>query len=126
MKQPKHTDKAAEKPHTADAPPEPTQDAAAADSAAAAKPAAAPGGEPRPGQKFLTLSWPLPDNIPERALAEAQLVVKAKGDKGRRRAGFAFSREETVIPLTELKAGQIAALADDRELVVAVRVPAPS
>lgn len=48
----------------------------------------------------------------------ALLVVRAKSERGRRRAGFAFVREPTVILLSDLSAAQCAAIKADPELIV--------
>lgn len=47
------------------------------------------------------------------------VIVKSRSDRGRRRAGFAFTREETRIPVADLSVDQLAALAADTELIVA-------
>ncbi|MGL5166640.1 MAG: HI1506-related protein [Afipia sp.] len=85
----------------------------------AAKESKAPG-EP------LTLSFPLPAELPEQALKSASIIVTSKSPSGRRRAGLAFTREETVIPYVEVSAEQIAALTGDPELIVCLRVVQPS
>ncbi|ACF01857.1 hypothetical protein Rpal_3355 [Rhodopseudomonas palustris TIE-1] len=46
------------------------------------------------------------------------VIVKSKSDRGRRRAGFAFTREETRIPLADLSDDQLVALVADTELIV--------
>jgi hypothetical protein len=74
---------------------------------------------------FLAPLFPLPDDIAETALKDASIVVSARPERGRRRAGFAFTREKTAIALADLEQDQIAALAGDPELDVSLRLPKP-
>jgi len=74
---------------------------------------------------FLAPFFPLPPGITEAALKGASLVVSAKPARGRRRAGFAFTRDKTTIPLASLDREKIAALAGDAELDVSLRVQKP-
>jgi hypothetical protein len=109
----------------------PTEAAGAAEHAAAPDRASAPGEvvTERVGERpvdFVTLSFPLPDSVPAEALKHASIVVKAKSQHGRRRAGYAFTREETVIPYLDLDAMKLGALVEDAELVVAIRIPKPA
>lgn len=46
------------------------------------------------------------------------VIVKSKSERGRRRAGYAFTREETRIPLADLSDDQMVALVADAELIV--------
>ncbi|MFH0299816.1 HI1506-related protein [Bradyrhizobium sp. 31Argb] len=85
-----------------------------------AEPRAAPAGV---AAEFVSLSFPLPAGIPDEALNGASIVVKAKLERGRRRAGRGFTREQTVIPYPDLHADQIDALAGDPELSVSLRLP---
>lgn len=73
--------------------------------------------------EFLTFNEELPTGLSAEQLAKVQVVVKAKSATGRRRAGFQFTRDETVIALAELKDEQLASLRADPELIVATRVP---
>lgn len=107
-------------------PPAPRQDEGAAQSGAAPNNPPRAEAEPRPEPRFITLGWPLPKDFPERALENAVLVVKSKSKNGRWRAARKFSREETAIPLAELKGEEIAAIAADPQLIVSVKVPEPS
>jgi len=51
--------------------------------------------------------------------------VKSKSERGRRRAGFAFTREPTQIAIDTLKTEQLEALISDPELIVKI-VEAPA
>jgi len=75
--------------------------------------------------EFITLSFPLPADLPGEAFKNVSIVVKAKPAQGRWRAGRKFTREESVIPHVDLSAQQIEALTGDSELIVSVRVPRP-
>lgn len=79
-----------------------------------------------PPPPFLTLAFPLPADIPPEALKAASIVVTSKAERGRRRAGFAFTRDETSIPFADLSEQQIEALTGDAELVVSLRVQKPN
>lgn len=74
------------------------------------------------------VGWPLPAEamvaIKERPelRKDVTLVVKAKSERGRRRAGRAFTREATPVPLIDLSDGDVAAIEGDPELVVTARV----
>lgn len=75
--------------------------------------------------EFVTIAYPLPPSGPsieELLQLEAELVIKAKPERGRWRAGRFFTREESFVPLGEL-ADKLDLLTGDPELVVAVRVP---
>jgi hypothetical protein len=74
---------------------------------------------------FLAQCFPLPPDITEDALKGASIVVSAKPERGRRRAGLAFTREKTAIALADLTQQQIEALAGDPELDVSLRVTKP-
>jgi hypothetical protein len=74
----------------------------------------------------ISLAWPLPSDLPVEALADALFVVAARTDRGRRRAGFAFGREETVIPFSDLTDEQRDAIAFDPQLDAHVRLVKPS
>lgn len=87
--------------------------------AGAAGHAAAPKAPALPETIDLAFATPLPPEVK----AAASLVVTTKAKAGRRRAGYAFGREETVIPLAELSDDQIAALDADPLLTVMVRAP---
>lgn len=90
-----------------------------ANDAGAAESAAAPNAP-----ATVDLADPLPPGIPPEALANASLVVRAKPERGRWRAGRFFTRGvEAVIPLSELTDDQVTAIKGDRELVVITRVP---
>lgn len=80
---------------------------------------------PATADSAVTLSLPLPANVPAEALKDASIVVKAKAHRGRWRAGRFFSRDETLIGYAELSEAELAALAGDPELVVGVRLGAP-
>lgn len=75
--------------------------------------------------EFVTLAFPPKGALLPQSLAAVSVVVKARAERGRRRAGFAFSREETVIPYADLSEQQIAALIADPDLIVSLRVPKP-
>lgn len=83
-------------------------------------------GSAAPGGETMITGYPPPPGIPAERLAAATLVVKAKPERGRRRAGHSFTREETEIPLADLTEDQRAAIAGDRELVVALRLAKPA
>lgn len=80
---------------------------------------------PSGGGPVVTLAFPMPSDVPRDALSHATIVVTSKALTGRRRAGRAFTREETLIPYAELNEEQIAALTGDPELVVSVRLIKP-
>jgi hypothetical protein len=90
-----------------------------ADGSAGARASALPEAE----TETLDVAFPPPADVPEAILQLASLVVRAKAERGRRRAGHAFTREETVIPMVDLSAEQVAAIGGDQELVVLLRVP---
>ncbi|WP_420132613.1 HI1506-related protein [Rhodopseudomonas sp.] len=46
--------------------------------------------------------------------------VRSRSERGRRRAGFAFTRESQLIPADELKTEQLEALISDPELIVKI------
>lgn len=74
---------------------------------------------------FLTIVFPLPADAPppeQLAGMGAAVIVRAKPERGRWRAGRFFTREETIVPLGEI-ADQLDVLTADPELVVAVRLP---
>lgn len=73
----------------------------------------------------VALSFPLPAGIPEQVLKSASIVVKSKAAHGRRRAGRAFTPEETAIPYADVSAEQIEALTGDPELIVSLRLAKP-
>lgn len=94
------------------------------DEGAAAVAAAAPIAE------TVDIGFPLPDDIakalverPELA-AHVSVVVKAKSEKGRRRAGRSFTRAETVLPFESVSPAELQSLLNDAELVVLACVPA--
>ncbi|MDQ2084518.1 hypothetical protein RA307_30420 [Xanthobacteraceae bacterium Astr-EGSB] len=89
----------------------------------AAESAAAPKA-PEAGEqsRVLVLSQPLPADIPAALLEGAVYIVKAKPERGLRRAGRAFTREETRIPYGDLSAGQRAAIEGEPDLVVTIQV----
>lgn len=62
--------------------------------------------------------------LPPEARERGELVVKTGSADRRRRAGHAFGRQETVIPLRELTDTDLAAIEADRELISVVRLPA--
>jgi hypothetical protein len=90
----------------------------------AAESAAAPKA-PDAGEKgrFVILSPPVPADVPSLLLAGATYIVKAKPERGLRRAGRAFTREETLIPYADLSAGHRAAIEGEPDLVVTIRLP---
>lgn len=75
--------------------------------------------------KSVTLSFPLPDGATRDALKAASIVVKAKPQQGRWRAGRFFTRDETLIPYVDLDDDKIAALTGDPELIVSLRIAEP-
>lgn len=85
----------------------------------------APPAIAQPGATPVTLSFPLPTGASRDDLKNASIVVMAKPPQGRRRAGRAFTREETLIPYADLDDEQIAALTGDPELIVTLRLPKP-
>ena len=107
---------AGQMPAVTDAPPEQKRDGGAGN---AAGPAVG-GGE------TMTIAYPPPAEMPAALLKDAKLVVKAKPERGRRRAGYAFTRAETEIPFDALDKEQLDALAGDTELVVALRLVKPA
>ncbi len=118
--------------HSTDAPPKPKRDAEApGNGPGASETAPAIGGASRPEARaaempageFVTLAWPLPADMPEAALKAASIVLKSKSPRGRRRAGFALTRDETVVAFVDLSEEQLGALTGDSEIVVAVRFP---
>ena len=104
-----------------DAPPSAKPDAAAATFAAVSAAAASALATP----EFVTLRFPWPADAPADVLKQASIVVRAKSERGRRRAGFVFTRGETVIPYSDLDAAQLALLTGDAGLIVSLRVPKP-
>jgi hypothetical protein len=105
----------------ADSPQPQTRDVGAAQAGAAPD---APGGLPEAIEIRLADAAALLTARPD-LCARALVVVKSKSDR-RRRAGRAFSRAETAIPLSELSALDLAAIAADPELIASIRVPAPT
>jgi Mu-like prophage FluMu N-terminal domain len=89
------------------------------------KPTVLPPGDTPWSVDFLAPFFPLPPGISEAVLKNASLVVSAKPARGRRRAGFAFTRDKTTIAIASLDRQQIAALAGDAELDVSLRVQKP-
>ncbi|MDQ2084648.1 hypothetical protein RA307_31090 [Xanthobacteraceae bacterium Astr-EGSB] len=94
-----------------------TEAEGAAESAAAPK--APIEGEP---DRVIVLSPPLPADIPPGVLAGATYIVKAKPERGLRRAGRAFTREETQIPYADLTADERVAIEGEPGLVVTIRL----
>lgn len=88
-------------------------DRPAADAAAAADQAAAPAAGSVAESAATT---PLVDGNAQ--LDDEVIIVKSKSVLGRRRAGFAFTREEARLRLADLSDDQINAIYDDPELVV--------
>lgn len=114
-----------------DAPPEPKPAAEAAETTAAAASGASAAGQAKPtlapaAVEFVTLAFPLPEGAPSLTLETTWVVVKAKAERGRWRAGRQFTREETVVPLGDLSEQQFAALTGDAELIVSLRLPKPA
>ncbi|MDQ2084815.1 hypothetical protein RA307_31945 [Xanthobacteraceae bacterium Astr-EGSB] len=89
----------------------------------AAESAAAPKAQDAGEQgRFIVLSAPLPADVPPHLLAGATYIVKAKPERGLRRVGRAFTREETLIPYADLSAEQRTAIEGEPDLVVTVRL----
>lgn len=76
-------------------------------------------------KESVTFASSLPEGIPSEQLKGASIVVASKSERGRRRAGLAFTREETVIAVADLTEEQIDALRGDPELIVNTRFTAP-
>lgn len=112
-----------------DAPQEQKRDAEAPEAIAGASEtsSAAQGNQPPPDASggLVTLAFPLPADIPPFVLERAVVIVTAKPARGRWRAGRQFTREETLIPFTELRDVEIDMLTGDAELVVSLRVQKP-
>jgi hypothetical protein len=92
-----------------------TEAEGAADSAAAPEAADA-------GTRFIILSPPVPADVPPALLEGAVYIVKAKPERGLRRAGRAFTREETQIPYADLSDDQRTAIENESDLVVTIRL----
>lgn len=76
--------------------------------------------------EFVTLKWPLPSGISQAALQNASIIVRSKSEKGRRRAGMSFTREETVLPYSTTSGEVLGLLISDAHLSVSLRVPKPA
>jgi hypothetical protein len=59
------------------------------------------------------------------AAGSVSLVVRSRSAKGRRRAGMAFTREETVLRLVDIDPVRGEQITGDPELIVKVRIPKP-
>ncbi len=73
----------------------------------------------------IDVSFPLPADIPHNALSQAIVVVTSKSDYGFRRAGYAFTPAETLIPYSEISTQKLDTIVYERELVVKLRVARP-
>lgn len=105
-----------------DATPEPKQKGPAE---SVADPAAAPTPERRT-PRVMEVVAPVPnlEDLPPHLQQHASWIVKSK-PKSRRRAGYDFTREETLIPFAALSDEQRAAIEGDPLLVLSLRVTEP-
>jgi hypothetical protein len=101
-----------------------------ADTGAAGLAAAPTAAAPEYVTATLTAAAEMPEAIVEvvkrypELREEVALVVRAKRESGRWRAGRQFTRADTVIPKREVTEPLLAALVGDPELIVQARVPA--